>query len=67
MKCLKFFNPKIVVLVLTKLCTFGFPEGGAVAPRHVGILCVKYDFYSFYVRLLVTVLTRNLKDKARSL
>lgn len=55
------------MLELAKLCTFGFPEDSAVAPKHVRILFVKYDFYSFYVHLLVTVLTRTLKDKAQSL
>jgi len=39
----------------TALC-FGFPEDGALALKHVGILCAVYDFWSFYLHLLVYVI-----------
>lgn len=39
----------------TALC-FGFPEDGALALKHVGILSGVYDFWPFYLYLLVYVI-----------
>jgi hypothetical protein len=36
---------------------FAFPVDEAVALKHVRILYVTHDFQSFYVHLLVTVIT----------
>jgi hypothetical protein len=44
---------------------FGFPEDDTMTSKRVAILCFKYDLYSFYVFLFVTVFT--FKDKARNL